>query len=225
MTVVEAYRTLGLDGTRASADEVRARFRDLLFANHPDRAPLDRQARANEATRTLVEAYAYLRERGYPRVHERVAAVDAVPESSYEAQEAPEEAPDDPFAWVEGLWRESLRRGAPENAVTRAIARAAWWSLGALTLLALGVAFLVAAFLGAEWILIGMGIVVAVFGLRLAAAARSMISEVARYWSVWSRLADRAALARAKRNLGFRLVVVVLFLVGLGEAVRRVVLH
>jgi DnaJ domain len=225
MTVVEAYRVLGLDGTRASADEVRARFRDLLFANHPDRAPLDRQARANEATRMLVEAYAYLRERGHPRVHERLEAVDVVPESSYEPQETPEEAPDDPFAWVEELWRESLRHGPPENAMTSAIARAAWWSLGAFALLALGVAFFVAPFFGGEWILIGMGIVVLAFGLQLATAARRMTGEVARYWSVWSRLADRATLARAKRKLGLRLVVVVLFVVALGEGVHRVVLR
>jgi hypothetical protein len=150
VTVLEAYEILGLDGARASADETRARFRDLIRANHPDRAPRERQARANERTRALVEAYTFLRERGYPRVDR------TLPAGWYEPPEEPEEAP-----------------AQPSGAV-----RAAWCSFGALALLTLGIVVLGGAVIAGQWIAIALGVVWIIFGIRLAAAARRSIREV-----------------------------------------------
>lgn len=221
MTIARAYATLGLDAARASADEVRARFRDLILANHPDRAPLDRQARANEKTRELVEAYTFLRERGYPRVQKTIDRVSTAAEWSYEPQEQPEEPPTDRFAWVEEVWRGNLARGRPEDAVTEALVRATWSSLGALAFLALGVVVLAAALYVGEWILVGLAVVWIVFGLRLAAAARRIAADVLRFWRVWARLAKPAAIRRARRKLALRLVVALAVVAALAAAVRR----
>jgi hypothetical protein len=221
VTVARAYETLGLDAARASADEVRARFRDLILANHPDRAPLDRQARANEQTRELVEAYTFLRERGYPRVQKTIDRVSTAPEWSYEPQEQPEDPPADPFAWVEEVWRENLARGRPEDAVTGALVRATWSSLGALAFLVLGVVVLAGAVYVGEWILVGLAVVWIVFGLRLAAAARRIAADVLRFWRVWARLAERAAIRRARRKLALRLVVTLAVVTAFVAAVRR----
>lgn len=224
MTVARAYATLGLDGARASAADVRARFRDLILANHPDRAPLDRQARANELTRQLVEAYAFLRERGYPRLqHAPVAASvrSAEWEWTYEPQEQPEEPPADPFAWVEEIWRESVARGRPEDAVTSALLRATWRSIGALAFLALGIAVLAAGIYAGEWILVGLAAVWIVFGVRLASAAQRIGGDVLRFWTVWARLADRATIARARRKLALRVAVALAIAAAVATAIRR----
>jgi hypothetical protein len=209
VTVVEAYDVLGLDGARASADEIRARFRDLIRANHPDRAPLDQKARANEVTRTLVEAYALLRERGYPRV-DRTAGT-----WSYEPQEEPMASTADPFAWVEELWRDGVRRGAPENAVTSAVLGAASRSIAALALLALGVVVLAAALLAGQWIAIGLALVAVAFAIRLAAAASRIVGDVRRFWTAWARVADRTTRRRARRKLAARAALAILIFAAL----------
>ncbi|HYZ15344.1 MAG TPA: J domain-containing protein [Candidatus Acidoferrum sp.] len=220
MTVARAYETLGLDGARASADDVRARFRDLIFANHPDRAPLERQARANETTRELVEAYTFLRERGYPRV-QSVARVSTAPEWSYEPQEQPEQTPSDPFAWVEEVWHENVARGRPEDAVTAAFVRAMWPSLGALAFLALGLAVLAAALLAGEWIAVGLALVWIAFGIRLGASARRIGADVLRFWRVWARLAEPAVLERARRKLLLRLALMLAIAAAAVAVIRR----
>ena len=101
MTTGEAYAVLGLDPARASADDVRARFRTLVRANHPDRAAPERVTQANEATRRLVEAYAVLRD---------PAREPVVPE-------------DDLDAWVADAWREvEIPQRSPLERVAAALA-------------------------------------------------------------------------------------------------------
>ena len=218
MTIEEAYAALGLDGALASPGDVRARFRDLIRANHPDFAPLERQARANETTRRLVEAYSTVRQAGYPRVsRDRGARASFV---DYAPQEPAEAEPADPLAWVDEAWRESVRRKPPEDAMTGAVLRAAWWSFGALLLVVLGLPALAAGAIVQDWVLAALGIVGFVFGLRLALAAWRMVIEVGRFWRVWSRVADRPVRARVRRALATRAAIALATLVALAIAVR-----
>src|ERR1700730_18872258 len=68
LSIEEAYGPLGLDGTRTSANAARERFRALVRAQHPDGNPAGEQARATEATRRIIEAFALLRAAGFPPV-------------------------------------------------------------------------------------------------------------------------------------------------------------
>ncbi len=205
MTIRQAYAALGLDGTSAAPGDVRVRFRDLVRAHHPDRAPPGEQERANETTRLLVEAYSVLRRSGYPRVprasREGTAAGEAVLD---EPQPPVEVGAADPLAWVDEVWRESVRTRPPEDAMTAAVLRAAWWAFGSLVLAGLGFpAAIVGAILQA-WIFAALGVVAAGFGMRLALAAWRMAVEVRRYWRVWARVSDRSVMLRVRRTLAVR---------------------
>ena len=101
MSTDEAYALLGLDPRHANADDVRARFRTLVRAHHPDTAGPERAAQANETTRRLVEAYALLRD---------PAREPVVPE-------------DDLGAWVADAWRDvELPKRTPAERAAAALA-------------------------------------------------------------------------------------------------------
>lgn len=62
MTIADAYKVLGLDPSRTTREEARARFHDLIRANHPDRKPSHERPRANEVTLRIIEAYGRLQD-------------------------------------------------------------------------------------------------------------------------------------------------------------------
>ncbi|MGD0471849.1 MAG: hypothetical protein ABSB70_01365 [Candidatus Velthaea sp.] len=105
MTIAEAYGALGLDASKATPDQVRSRFRELIRLNHPDGKPANERAHANEVTRVIVEACKLLRVEGVPRI----TACTQAGGLRYERQAVAEPACADPLAWVDDVLRESLR--------------------------------------------------------------------------------------------------------------------
>ncbi len=110
MTVREAYKTLGLDPTSATPEDARTRFRALIRAHHPDGKPADDQARANELTRTIIEACAVLRAHGMLRVGGAPARAAASAASGTAAGR--DGGLDDSFGWIDDLFREFARGNA-----------------------------------------------------------------------------------------------------------------
>jgi hypothetical protein len=108
MTIREAYATLGLDASMTTPNQARLRFRELIRSNHPDGKPPHEQLRANEMTRTIVDACALLRAQGFPQVTARADA-DELRYERYERQAVAEPASADPLAWVDDALRESVR--------------------------------------------------------------------------------------------------------------------
>src|SRR6202035_1806141 len=96
LNIEEAYGALGLDGARTSANATRARFRALVRAQHPDGKPAAEQARATEATRRIIEAFALLRAAGFPPL-----ARGAARETQRAAYDV---ATDDPLSWLDEVW-------------------------------------------------------------------------------------------------------------------------
>jgi len=220
LTIDEAYALLGLDPRSTAPNQARERFRDLIRANHPDGKPLPEQAEANQTTRLLIEAYALLRTEGFPRSvrSRRYATSGGV---GYEPQAATQPEPADPLAWVDEVWRESVRSDAPETAIAKAILRAVMWGFAGAVLLFAGIVLMVGAIgtlsartAGPSSLFVLLFGVIAACGARLAVAAWSMSYEVARYWNVFRNVASPAAVAAVRWKIASRLCAVAAVLLG-----------
>ena len=194
MSIEEAYGALGLDGTRSSANDTRARFRALVRAQHPDGKPAGEQARATEATRLIIEAFALLRAAGFPRVTRGAAHTPQAP--------AHEVEPDDQFGWLDEVWREDVQRERPETALTKAVLRASWWAFGGFVFCALGVLGVVFGFASGAWTI---AILWLALGARLAVGAWRMSHEVAQFWRVFRTVAAPQTVRAVKRAVAVRL--------------------
>jgi hypothetical protein len=194
LSIEEAYGALGLDGTRSSANDTRARFRALVRAQHPDGKPVGEQARATEATRLIIEAFALLRAAGFPRVTRGAAHAPQAP--AHEAE------PDDQLGWLDEIWREDVRRERPETALTKAVLRASWWAFGGFVFCALGVLGIVFGFASGAWTI---AILWLALGARLAVGAWRMSHEVAQFWRVFRTVAAPETVGAVKRAVAVRL--------------------
>ncbi len=210
MTIAEAYGALGLDAFTTTPEQVRIRFRDLIRANHPDKKPSHEEAQANEATRTIVEAYTLLREDGFPRATTHRRNYTAGTKAHYERQAAPESA--DPLAWLDDVWRESVRHKPPEVAISNALLRAMWWFIGGAAFAWLGGSVL---FTGSLW---WFGMIWLGIGLRFVWAGWTMGVEVARYWRVFKSVAAPATVAFTRRGVHRRVGTVIAAILGLVAA-------
>jgi hypothetical protein len=194
LSIEEAYGALGLDGTRASANATRARFRALVRAQHPDGKPAADQERATEATRRIIEAFGLLRAAGFPPVPRgagrptRGAANDV--------------AGDDPLSWLDEVWREDVRRERPETALTKAVLRAAWWAVGGFVFCAFGGLGIVFGFASGGWTIALLWLAL---GARLAVGAWRMSHEVYQFWRVFRTVAAPQTVRAVKRAVAVRL--------------------
>jgi hypothetical protein len=220
VTIGEAYALLGLDVSSAIPDEVRERFRVLIRANHPDGKPSHQQALANETTRAIVEAYTLLCNEGFPRLLGSKRAVDATG-PRYKRHAASQAESTDPLAWVDEVWRESVRNEAPETAITKAILRALWWGLGGSILLFIGIAMLAGTLgalsfrtIDAGWLFVFVFVAIGAIGARFALAAWSMGCEVVRYWNVFRHIASPVILNDVRWKVASRLGLIVVALSG-----------
>jgi hypothetical protein len=194
LTIEEAYGALGLDGTRSSANDTRARFRALVRAQHPDGKPAGEQARATEATRRIIEAFALLRAAGFPPITRRAARATQAPTHDVE--------PEDPLSWLDEVWREDVRRERPETAVTKAVLRASWWAFGGFVFCALGVVGIVFGFASGAWTIALLWLAL---GARLSVGAWRMSHEVAQFWRVFRTVAAPETVRAVKRAVAVRL--------------------
>jgi hypothetical protein len=211
VTIGEAYGLLGLDASSTTPDEAQGRFRDLIRANHPDGKPSREQARANETTRAIVEAYNLLRNEGFPRL-----AKAETTGSHYERQAAAPQQSADPLAWVDEVWRESVRSETPEAAIAKAILRAAWWGLIGAVLLLTGIfstimmlRSLPGSLADRGWLGILFFLALAATGARFALATWSMARDVVRYWKVFRHIAAPTVVSRVRLKIAVRLCLAV----------------
>jgi len=194
LTIEEAYVALGLDGTRTSATDTRARFRALVRAQHPDGKPAGEQARATEATRRIIEAFTLLRAAGFPVVARGAARPAPAPVHDL--------APDDPPSWLDEVWREDVRRERPETTVTKAVLRAAWWACGGFVFCTFGVLGIVFGFASGAWTIALLWLAL---GARLGVGAWRMSHEVAQFWRVFRTVAAPETVRAVKRTVAVRL--------------------
>ena len=194
LSIEEAYGALGLDGTRTSANAARERFRALVRAQHPDGKPAGEQARATEATRRIIEAFALLRAAGFPPV-----ARGAARETQRAAYDV---ATDDPLSWLDEVWREDVRREPPEWAVTKAVLRASWWAFGGFVFCAFGILGIVFGFASGGWT---VALLWLALGARLSVGAWRMSHEVAQFWRVFRTVAAPQTVRAVKRAIAVRL--------------------
>lgn len=68
MTLVEAYRMLGIDPATARRETVTRRYRELVKTIHPDVRPPGDHDRATAELQRVNEAYAAVRDSGFPSV-------------------------------------------------------------------------------------------------------------------------------------------------------------
>jgi hypothetical protein len=194
LNIEEAYAALGLDGTRTSANDTRARFRALVRAQHPDGKPAAEQARATEATRRVIEAFALLRAAGFPRV---------VRGAAHATQRAPHDVvTDDPLSWLDEAWRDDVRRERPETAVTKAVLRASWWAFGGFVFCTFGILGIVFGFASGGWTIALLWLAL---GARLAVGAWRMSHETAQFWRVFRTVAAPQTVRAVKRAIAVRL--------------------
>jgi hypothetical protein len=194
LSIEEAYGALGLDGTRTSANDTRARFRALVRAQHPDGKPAVDQARATEATRRIIEAFALLRDAGFPPVARGTAR------STQRA--ANDVVTDDPLSWLDEVWREDVRRERPETAVTKAVLRASWWAFGGFVFCAFGLLGIVFGFASGGWTIALLWLAL---GARLSVGAWRMSHEVSQFWRVFRTVAAPQTVRAVKRAVAVRL--------------------
>jgi hypothetical protein len=199
LTIEEAYGALGLDGTRTSANDTRARFRALVRAQHPDGKPADEQARATEATRRIIEAFALLRAAGFPPVARRAARIPRAPEHEVE--------PDDQLSWLDDVWREDVSRERPETAITKAVLRASWWAVGGFVFCTFGILGIVFGFASGAWTIALLWLAL---GARLGVGAWRTSHELAQFWRVFRTVAAPETVRAVKRAVAVRLAAALL---------------
>jgi hypothetical protein len=205
LTIEEAYGALGLDGTRTSANDTRARFRALVRAQHPDGKPAREQARATEATRRIIEAFALLRAAGFPTVTRGTARMAQAP--APEVEDSP--------SWLDEVLHEDVRRERPETTLTKAVLRASWWAFAGFVFCAFGVLGIVFGFASGAWTIALLWLAL---GARLGVGAWRTSHEVAQFWRVFRSVAAPEMVEAVKRAVTVRVGLALLAAVLAGAA-------